>query len=159
MIALACAGDDGAFAEIVRRRQARVRTFMRHLCRESSLGDDLAQQVFLTAWRSLRLLREAAAFDAWLKRIMINTWISEVRRPKLKYAGEPALADFGSVHDTTAERMDLDQAVVIYRADRDLMWTLQDRSYSEIDRATVARASAELERARAHMKAQLEKLP
>jgi hypothetical protein len=56
-------------------------------------------------------------------------------------------------------RMDLEEAIVIYRGDRDLMWTLQDGSYTEIDRATVARTSAELERARAHMKAQLEKLP
>ena len=54
VIALACAGDDSAFAEVLRRRQARVRKFMYHLCRQTALGDDLAQQVFLTAWRSLR---------------------------------------------------------------------------------------------------------
>ena len=111
VIALACAGDDGAFAEIVRRRQGRVRKFMYHLCRENSLGDDLAQQVFLTAWRSLRQLRSTEAFDAWLKRIMINTWIGELRRRKLKYAREPAPGDFGSSEDGTAERLDLDAAL------------------------------------------------
>ncbi len=139
VIALACAGDDAAFAEIVRRRQARVRKFMVHLCRESSLGDDLAQQVFLTAWRSLRQLRSAGAFDAWLKRIMINTWIGELRRRKLKYAGEPAPEDFGSVRDTTAERMDLDGALAILPEDMRLCVVLaynDGMSHSEIARAT-----------------------
>jgi len=45
VIALACAGDDQAFTEIVRRRHARVRRFMYRLCRRPALGDDLAQQV------------------------------------------------------------------------------------------------------------------
>ena len=63
VIALACAGDDSAFAEVLRRRQARVRKFMYHLCRQPALGDDLAQQVFLTAWRSIGRLRSAVAFD------------------------------------------------------------------------------------------------
>ena len=139
VIALACAGDDGAFGEIVRRRQARVRKFMVHLCRESNLGDDLAQQVFLTAWRSLRQLREAAAFDAWLKRIMINTWIGELRRRKLKYAGDPGPEDFGSVHDTTAERMDLDQALSTLPDEMRLCVVLaynDGMSHSEIAQAT-----------------------
>src|SRR5215467_14106492 len=90
VIALACAGDDQAFTEIVRRRHARVRGFMYRLCRRSALGDDLAQQVFLTAWRSLQQLRTAAAFDGWLKRIMITTWLEELRRRKIAYAEELA---------------------------------------------------------------------
>lgn len=139
VIALACAGDDRAFAEIVRRRQARVRKFMVHLCRDPSLGDDLAQQVFLTAWRSLRHLRQAAAFDAWLKRIMINTWIGELRRRKLKYAGEPAPEDFGSTRDTTPERMDLDQALATLPEDMRLCIVLaysEGMSHPEIAGAT-----------------------
>ena len=111
VIALACAGDDAAFTEIVRRRHARVRRFMYRLCRRSALGDDLAQQVFLTAWRSIQQLRSAAAFDGWLKRIMITTWLEEARREKLEFAREPEEADFGSHRETTAERMDLDAAL------------------------------------------------
>ena len=84
---------------------------MYRLCRRSALGDDLAQQVFLTAWRSLHQLRSAAAFDGWLKRIMITTWLEEVRRDKLEFAREPEEADFGSHRETTAERMDLDAAL------------------------------------------------
>lgn len=111
VIALACAGDDSAFAEVLRRRQARVRKFMYHLCRNSAQGDDLAQQVFLTAWRSLGRLRSAVAFDGWLKRIMVTVWLQEVRRGRLATTSDVELADAASHHDSTAVRMDLDAAL------------------------------------------------
>jgi RNA polymerase sigma-70 factor (ECF subfamily) len=112
VIALACAGDSQAFAEIVKRRHARVRKFMYHLCREPQTGDDLAQQVFLTAWRSLRQLRTAGAFDGWLKRIMITTWLEELRRRKIAYAEELAPHNDPRVHfDGAAEGIDLDGAL------------------------------------------------
>jgi RNA polymerase sigma factor (sigma-70 family) len=111
VIALACAGDDSAFAELLRRRQARVRKFMYHLCRQTALGDDLAQQVFVAAWRSLGRLRNAAAFDGWLKRIMVNVWLQEARRGKLATVSDAELADLAVQHDSTAARMDLDAAL------------------------------------------------
>lgn len=111
VVALACAGDASAFGEVLRRRQSRVRKFMYHLCRQSSLGDDLAQQVFITAWRSLHQLRSAAAFDGWLKRIMVNTWLEELRRGALVTTSEVDLANLRAQHDATAERLDLDAAL------------------------------------------------
>lgn len=111
IIALACAGDSRAFAEIVRRRHTRVRKFMYHLCRRSALGDDLAQQVFLTAWRSVQQLRSAAAFDGWLKRIMVTTWLEEVRRQKISYASEQEADASAGYAETTTERIDLDAAL------------------------------------------------
>ena len=111
VIALACAGDDSAFGELMRRRQTRVRKFMYHMCRQSALGDDLAQQVFLKAWRSLGGLRSAVAFDGWLKKIMVNVWLEEVRRGKLITLGDVELADLVVHHDGTSARMDLDAAL------------------------------------------------
>jgi RNA polymerase sigma-70 factor, ECF subfamily len=111
IIALACAGDSRAFAEIVTRRHSRVRKFMYHLCRRPALGDDLAQQVFLTAWRSVHQLRSAAAFDGWLKRIMVTTWLEEVRRQKISYASEQEADASAGYAQTTAERIDLDAAL------------------------------------------------
>ena len=111
VIALACAGDDSAFAEVLRRRQARVRKFMYHLCRQPAQGDDLAQEVFLKAWRSLGTLRNAAAFDGWLKRIMVNVWLGEVRRGKLATVSDAELADLAVQHESTGARMDLDAAL------------------------------------------------
>ena len=114
LIALACAGDSQAFTELVKRRHQRVRKFMYHLCREPQLGDDLAQQVFLTAWRSLRQLRTAAAFDGWLKRIMVTTWLEELRRRKIAYVEELTPDTDPRVHfDGSAEGIDLDAALAM----------------------------------------------
>jgi RNA polymerase sigma factor (sigma-70 family) len=111
VIALACAGDDQAFTEIVRRRHARVRRFMYRQSRQSALGDDLAQQVFLTAWRSLQQLRSAAAFDGWLKRIMVTTWLEELRRQKLRFVDAPGAEDEPGHKEMPGERLDLDAAL------------------------------------------------
>jgi RNA polymerase sigma factor (sigma-70 family) len=110
IVALACAGDDGAFTEIIRRRHERVRKFMYYLCRQPSLGDDLAQMVFITAWQSLHQLRSAAAFDGWLKRIMVTTWLTEVRRRKLftEAADREVTVDTGGAIE---KRLDLDAAL------------------------------------------------
>jgi DNA-directed RNA polymerase specialized sigma24 family protein len=61
----------GAFSELVRRRQSWLRNLLRRLCRDPVLADDLAQQVFLQAWRSLSTLRSlmtvsAAAAVIWV---------------------------------------------------------------------------------------------
>jgi RNA polymerase sigma-70 factor (ECF subfamily) len=139
VIALACAGDDRAFAEIVRRRQGRVRKFMYHLCRRQASGDDLAQQVFLTVWRSLRQLRSAGAFDGWLRRIMVNTWLDEVRRQKLEFSDEPPPENRLVHRDATAERMDLDEALATLPQEMRLCVVLaynEGMSHSEIVRTT-----------------------
>ena len=84
---------------------------MYYLCRDPNDGDDLAQQVFLKAWRSIRQLRSSAAFDGWLKKIMVTTWLQEVRRTKLVYADESDLAGRATPPERTGERLDLDAAL------------------------------------------------
>ncbi len=82
VIAMAVSGSSAAFAELMRRRHHGVRRFMRQLCRNPDLGDDLSQQVFLRLWRSLGKLRSVEAFNGWLKQIMVSVWIDETRRRK-----------------------------------------------------------------------------
>jgi RNA polymerase sigma-70 factor (ECF subfamily) len=111
VIALACTGDAGAFAELVKRRHARVRKFMYHLCRQPALGDDLAQQVFLNAWQALPQLRAAAAFDGWLKKIMVTTWLEEVRKRRIATTTDVDLEGAATTSDATAARLDVDAAL------------------------------------------------
>jgi RNA polymerase sigma-70 factor (ECF subfamily) len=80
VVALAMSGDDGAFGELVRRRQKRVRDLLRRLCGDHALADDLAQQTFVQAWRGIRALRDPGAFGGWLKRVAVNAWLAEARR-------------------------------------------------------------------------------
>jgi len=53
---------------------------MRRFCNDESLADDLAQQIFLKAWLSLRGLREAAAFGGWLKKVAVSIWLQHLRK-------------------------------------------------------------------------------
>jgi RNA polymerase sigma-70 factor (ECF subfamily) len=80
VVALACAGDQPAFEELVRRHQSTIRNLLRSLCRNIALADDLAQETFLQAWIHLRSLRSPAAFAAWLRKLAINSWRQHLRR-------------------------------------------------------------------------------
>ena len=79
VVICAMAGDDNAYGELVRRRQNTIRQLFRRLCREPALADDLAQQTFLQAWRSVQTLKSPAALGGWLRRLAINTWLQRVR--------------------------------------------------------------------------------
>jgi RNA polymerase sigma-70 factor (ECF subfamily) len=113
IIGLARGGDRGAFAELVRRRQSSIRNLMRRCCNDASLADDLAQQVFLKVWLSIRTLRKPSAFESWLKRLAVNTWLQHVRKhDALHRAGE-----LQEVHrpasDSKGVGMDLDDALAM----------------------------------------------
>lgn len=111
VVALAQAGDADAFNEIVRRKHNRVRRFMRYLSGHPNDADDLAQQVFLKAWRSIAQLKSAAKFDAWLKTIMVTTWLEQARRREVAVTSELDAAELATHRDSTRERMDLDAAL------------------------------------------------
>jgi len=80
VIALAKSGDVPAFEELVKRRQSWLRNVLRRMCGDTSLADDLAQQAFLKAWRSIGSLKTNRAFGAWLRRMAVNAWVDHLRR-------------------------------------------------------------------------------
>jgi len=82
VVALAMNGDDAAFGELVRRRQNAIRNLFRRMTREPTLADDLAQQAFVLAWKSIRTLKSPAAFGAWLRKLAVNCWLQQARAKK-----------------------------------------------------------------------------
>jgi RNA polymerase sigma-70 factor (ECF subfamily) len=65
----------------VGRHQSAVRGLLRRLTSgDEALADDLAQQVFVTAWRKLSTWRGGARLSTWLYRIAWNAWASQARR-------------------------------------------------------------------------------
>ena len=117
--ALAMSGDDEAFAELVRRRQSSLRNMLRRLSRDPTLADDLAQQVFIKAWMSVRSLKSPLAFGAWLRTLAVNTWLAHVRASRRETSLDEDTLEVeraleGSTSDTTVpitERLDLDGAL------------------------------------------------
>jgi RNA polymerase sigma-70 factor, ECF subfamily len=83
IVVLAMGGDDAAYGELVRRRQSALRNLLRRLSRDASLADDLAQQVFLSAWKSIRSLESPLAFGAWLRKLAVNAWLAHLRKSRL----------------------------------------------------------------------------
>lgn len=75
-------GDDRrAFEQLVRRHQGMVRAQLRRLLRgDESTADDIAQEVFLLAWRKLDQFRGDATFRTWLYRIAWSCFLQAQRR-------------------------------------------------------------------------------
>jgi RNA polymerase sigma-70 factor (ECF subfamily) len=72
LVADAQAGRTEAFDELVRRHQARVFSLARALSGRDGDAEDLAQEVFIRAWRAIRRFRGDSAFGTWLYRVAIN---------------------------------------------------------------------------------------
>jgi RNA polymerase sigma-70 factor, ECF subfamily len=85
LMELVAGGVAPAFAELVRRRQAAVRLFCTRWSGEASVGDELAQEVFLDVWRSRERYKPRGRFAAWLFTLARNRCRSErrsARRPE-----------------------------------------------------------------------------
>jgi RNA polymerase sigma-70 factor (ECF subfamily) len=67
------AGDTEAFADIVERYQAMVSRVAARAARDPEDAEDITQEVFVRAWKSLRTFRGDAKFSTWLYRIALNT--------------------------------------------------------------------------------------
>ncbi|HUL22713.1 MAG TPA: sigma-70 family RNA polymerase sigma factor [Thermodesulfobacteriota bacterium] len=66
------AGDEKAFSEIVLHRQKRVFNIAYRMLGNSEEAKDLAQEVFISVFESIKDLKEEIKFDAWLTQITLN---------------------------------------------------------------------------------------
>jgi RNA polymerase sigma-70 factor, ECF subfamily len=72
LVERAAAGSREAFDELVRRHQASIVSLARALTHGSADAEDIAQEVFVRVWRSLRGFRGESAFRTWLHRVAVN---------------------------------------------------------------------------------------
>jgi RNA polymerase sigma-70 factor (ECF subfamily) len=72
LVEAAASGSREAFDELVRRHQAAIVTLVRALTAGRGDVEDLAQEVFVRAWKSLHGFRGDSAFRTWLHRVAIN---------------------------------------------------------------------------------------
>jgi RNA polymerase sigma-70 factor (ECF subfamily) len=66
------AGDEKAFAEIVFHNQKKVFNIAYRMLGNLEEAKDLAQEVFISVFKSIKDLKEEAKFDAWLTQITLN---------------------------------------------------------------------------------------
>lgn len=73
------AGEQDAFAGLVRRHHQRVLGLCLSLTGNAADADEAAQEAFLKAYRSLSAYRSDAAFSTWLHRIAYNACLDLLR--------------------------------------------------------------------------------
>ena len=72
MIESCKAGDQRAFAEMVLQSQKKVFNIAYRMLGNSEEAKDLAQEVFVSVFNSIKHLREEIKFDSWLTQITLN---------------------------------------------------------------------------------------
>jgi RNA polymerase sigma-70 factor, ECF subfamily len=80
LVRRASRGDAAAFDELVATRLGSSLRLARAIVDSPADAEDVVQEAFVSAWRSLPRLREPERFDAWFGRILVNTARTHVRR-------------------------------------------------------------------------------
>ncbi len=81
-IDLVLEGNINAFSFIVDRHKDRMFNLALRICGNREEAEEVAQDAFLKAFRSLSSFRKKSTFSTWLYRIVYNTSISLVRSRK-----------------------------------------------------------------------------
>jgi len=77
-------GDYGAFDLLVLKYQSKVISLARKFIKDTHLAEDIAQEAFVKAYKSLKSFREESAFYTWLYRITANTAKNYLKSKKRK---------------------------------------------------------------------------
>ncbi|MBD5132927.1 MAG: sigma-70 family RNA polymerase sigma factor [Clostridiales bacterium] len=80
LIAKAQSGDQGAMEELLRAAHTPVSYQCRKLLKDPRDAEDMTQEVLLTAYSRLNLLKNPEAFWGWLNSITINRCMSALKR-------------------------------------------------------------------------------
>lgn len=125
LVTEACQGSLEAFELLVTHYEPRIRRMLYGFTRDVQLTQDLCQETFLAAYKSLsRLDGEQLHFAAWLYRIALNQVRSEWRRRK----HVTVLSFSSSFDDDTGQRGDIREEELVSQeffedrvAERDLV--------------------------------------
>jgi len=91
LVAQAKAGDTRAFEALVRRYRKRIFALALHITGSASEADDIAQEVFLKAFRALPQFEGRSQFFTWVYRMAVNRSLNS-RRDRAR-RGEDTLDD------------------------------------------------------------------
>jgi RNA polymerase sigma-70 factor, ECF subfamily len=113
LVRRAQADDKDAFEELVRRHQNRVFAVAGGILRRREDVEDIAQQVFVKAYFSLRSFDQRAAFTTWLYKITVNECWDLLRKRKVRPLvyesdlSEEQARQFGAAEERQSEAPDI----------------------------------------------------
>jgi RNA polymerase sigma-70 factor (ECF subfamily) len=130
LVALAKGGDEGAFSKLYAIHVQRLFTMLLRLTADRDLADELTQDVFVRAWRSLDSYRGDSGLDTWLRAIGVRVLLNHRRENARQYArlvSVETLPDDPPARDATPGlRIDLDSAIASLPAGARTMLVLHD---------------------------------
>ncbi len=103
IIGRVCGGETRLFDELVRRYQDQVYGMVERFVGQQADAEDVAQEVFLKAFRGLGGFKGDAKFSTWLYRITFNMctdWLRKNRKPERR---ELPMQDEDCVADATVD--------------------------------------------------------
>jgi len=118
LVAAAARGSREAFDDLIRRHQVSIVSLARALTGGSADAEDIAQEVFLRAWRSIGGFRGDSTFRTWLHRVAINVIhshhgrVSRLRRFFQLAPSDPAEAADDPI-ESAADSIDVEADVVL----------------------------------------------
>jgi len=155
--ARAAAGDTAAFERLYRRHAARVHSLCRRMVGDAD-ADDVAQDVFVRAWRKLNLFRGDAAFGTWLYRLAVNVILGKRKSIGSRRArfggGDPADLHVASRSTPHELRIDFESAIEQLPAGARHVFVLHDiegythEEIGELLEVTAGTSKSQLHRAR-----------
>lgn len=84
LVVQARAGDRDAFARLAAGAISRLDAVARLITRDPERAKDAVQETLTRAWRDLPGLRDPDRFDAWLRRLLVNACMDELRGTRLR---------------------------------------------------------------------------
>jgi RNA polymerase sigma-70 factor (ECF subfamily) len=134
MVSQVLRGNQSAYADLVQAHQGRALACAHHLCGDYEAAQDIAQEAFVTAYRSLPNLHDPAAFGAWLHGIVRNLCRKHHARqqPPMASLEQDPVPEPAAPPDTTVEMDSLLQTLPL--AEREILAAryLQELDYEEI---------------------------
>ncbi|MBC8079507.1 MAG: RNA polymerase sigma factor [Gorillibacterium sp.] len=168
-------GNVEVYEELMKRYERKIYAFIFHMLKSAKLEaivDDLCQETFYKAYRSLQTFREVeASFSTWLYTIARNTVLSELRKQKhvkvsLELGGQIPQVSMELMPEHTVlrnEKVSLVREAINNLPDKQrsalILREYDQLDYQEIASAlgqTVSAVKSLLFRARASVKVQLE---
>ena len=78
-------GDTEAFGRLVEKYQNRIYGYIYHLIGNKTDAEDITQEVFIKAYRSIKRFNLKSSFYTWLYRIAHNLVVDKIRHNKIAF--------------------------------------------------------------------------
>jgi len=96
-------GNIDAFEEIYNKTNKGIYNFLLNLSSNRELTDDLTQETYIRAFRSIKSLKSKDSINSWLHRIALNLYRDEMKKSKLNIK---SIDDNGENNDITEQITD-----------------------------------------------------